>query len=303
MSDLLPHITAVILTYNEERHLTRCIRSLDGLVDRILVVDSYSTDATVEIATRMGAEVMQHPFRNHADQFNWALDRLGHETEWVFRLDADEIATVGLCREIHHYLPSLDRSVNGVFCRRRIRFQGRTLRWGGMSGTQVLRLFRYGYGRCENRWMDEHIVVSGKTIAWKGEILDENLQPLTWWIQKHNCYASREAIEMLYLDDGGLACYGKRYDPGGIPGAKRRIKNRIYARLPLGLRSLMYFLLRYVFLLGFLDGTSGSIFHVLQGFWYRFLVDVKVYEVKRHMRNHQIPLNQAIWETLGIKIS
>ncbi|MCW4153905.1 glycosyltransferase family 2 protein [Halomonas sp. 18H] len=296
-------VTAIILTLNEEMHLSRCLASLDGVADEVIVVDCFSSDATIEIALDHGARVLQHEWVNHATQFNWALSQL-QEVDWVLRIDADEVVTPPLAEQIRQSLPSLSNDVKGVYVNRRMNFLGQPIHYGGVFPIQVLRLFRHGYGECENRWMDEHIRVTGKTVSLTGEIIDDNLNPLTWWTAKHNKYASLEAVEMLNLEYGFM--YTASQDESrveGQAGIKRWLKERVYARLPGGFRALAYFLYRYVVRLGFLDGQTGTAFHVLQGFWYRYLVDAKVTEVKRYYNQHDAPISQAIERVLGIQVT
>ncbi len=300
----MPEVTAVILAYNEQRHLARCLDSLASVASKVVVVDCHSTDSTVEIAQDRGARVIRNTWVNYSSQFNWALSQLPENTEWVLRIDADEVMTPALAAEIAQKLPGLDADINGVYCGRRMAFQGRLIRHGGLFPIRVVRLFRFGYGECEHRWMDEHIKVKGATVNFQGELVDNNLNSLSWWTDKHNRYASLEAIEMLNLTygfmshDEGFASLGGR----GEPGFKRWLKERIYARLPGGFRAFVYFLFRYVVCLGFLDGKQGTAFHVLQGFWYRFLVDAKVAEVKRYMREQNADVKSAIDAVLGIQL-
>lgn len=296
-------VTAIVLTLNEQRHLRRCLRSLEGVADDILVVDSSSTDETGRVAREHGATFVSHEWKNHATQFNWALSQLGPSTEWVLRVDADEYLTPELAAELRRILPSVGREVAGVYVVRRVTFQGHLLRYGGMFPVRVLRMFRHGRGRCEDRWMDEHIKVDGPTIEIKGELVDDNLNSLTWWTAKHNNYASREAVDLLNLEyafrprDSVAKIQG-----GSQPAVKRWLKEEVYARMPGGTRAAAYFLYRYVMRLGFLDGKSGTSFHFLQGFWYRYLVDAKVSEVKRYMRSTGCDAAEAIECVLSINV-
>jgi glycosyltransferase involved in cell wall biosynthesis len=296
-------LVAVILTLNEEQHLARCIASLAGLVTEVVIADCYSTDATLAIAHAHGSRVIQREWVNHATQFNWALTQLDADTNWVLRIDADEYLTPELAAEIKVSLPSISSGIDGVYCSRRMTFQGRLIRHGGVFPIRVLRLFRYGKGECENRWMDEHIKVDGPTLDLQGELIDDNLNPLTWWTDKHNKYASREAVDLLNLQyhfmprDSVARLLG-----GKQPGIKRWMKEVIYARLPGGFRAFAYFLYRYVIRLGFLDGQAGTAFHFLQGFWYRYLVDTKVAEVKRYMAVNDVNAVSAINQVLGVKL-
>ncbi len=296
-------LTVVILTRDEARHIARSIGSVQGLAERVLVVDSGSTDDTVKIARDLGASVLENPWVNYAAQFNWTLDQLPEETDWVLRLDADEIVTPDLARQIHELLPKLGPETKGVYVSRRMHFLGRPIRWGGVFPIRVLRLFRHGAGRCEDRWMDEHILVDGSTADLSGEIIDNNLNSLTWWTEKHNSYASREVVDLLNLEYGFMAHETVADLRGGQQaGVKRWLKERVYARLPGGFRAFVYFIYRYVVRLGFLDGKEGTAFHVLQGFWYRYLVDMKLHEVRTYMKVHDADVLDAIRDVLGIKI-
>jgi len=296
-------VTAVILTRNESLHLARCISSLQATANHIVVVDCYSTDDTVEIAKANNAIVLQHEWVNHAAQFNWALTQIDPRTDWVIRIDADEILTPSLNAEISSRLPRLDTAVSGIYWNRRMTFQGRTIKHGGVFPVRVLRMFRFGQGQSENRWMDEHIQVTGKTVNFSGEMIDDNLNSLTWWTNKHNRYASLEAVEMLNLEyrfmqrdiTVGLATAQQ-------PWVKRWIKEKIYVRLPGGFRAFVYFFYRYVARAGFLDGRAGMAFHFLQGFWYRYLVDAKVDEVKRYMRQHDVSIQKALLDVLEVRV-
>lgn len=296
-------LTAVILTKNEERHIIRAITSIATIADYCVIVDCGSTDRTVELAKEAGATVYQNTWVNYASQFNWGLDQLPENTEWVLRLDADEVVTPVLAEEIKEKLSGQRSEVQGVIVSRRMHFLGRPIKWGGVFPVRVLRLFRHKYGRCENRWMDEHIIVDGKTIEFSGEIIDNNLNSLTWWTQKHNSYASREVIDLLNQKCGFMPQETVANLHGGQQaGVKRWIKENVYTRLPLGFRAFAYFSYRYIVRLGFLDGKEGTAFHFLQGFWYRYLVDMKLHEVTLHIETYNVDVVTAIHNVLGIDV-
>jgi len=297
-------LTVIILTKNESRHILRAIDSLGGIADRIVVVDSGSTDDTVALAEGAGATVLSNPWVNYATQFNWGIDQLPDDTEWVMRLDADEIVTPELAEEIRAGLADMSDEIDGIYVSRRMCFLGRPIRWGGVFPIRVLRLFRQGRGRIENRWMDEHVLVRGPTRDFRGEIVDDNRNSLTWWTDKHNAYASREVVDLLNLEYGFMPLETVADLRGGQQaGIKRWLKESVYARLPGGLRAFVYFLYRYVVRLGFLDGTEGTAFHVLQGFWYRYLVDMKMFEVKKYMASEKAEATDAIRAVLGIDLT
>lgn len=297
------HLTAIILTYNESKHLARCINSLSGIAQTVVVVDSFSNDDTVDIALGLNAIVLARKWTNHADQFNWALGEVNFPTDWILRIDADEVITPELSASIQTELPKLPPSINGVYLCRRMKFLGKEIRWGGVFPTKVLRIFRPEHGASESRLMDEHITVTGSTTELTGELIDDNLNSITWWTAKHNRYSSLEAAEMLDLEYKFISrASNSSPSVSHQPGLKRWIKERIYARLPGGFRAFAYFFYRYIIRCGFLDGSAGTAFHFLQGFWYRYLVDIKVAEVKAYMNKRNVDIRQAVSDVLDVQV-
>lgn len=292
-------VRGVILTKDEELHIARCIRSLRPFVDDILVVDSGSSDRTQEIARDLGAIVVEHAFIHHAAQLNAAIDLCGDFEGWLLRLDADEILQPDGVAGFRSMLAAAEGTKRGILLRRKIHFMGRRLRWGAVDAIWSLRLWRHPYGRCELRWMDEHVRVRGEIGRSSLEIHDINLNSLHWWTEKHNGYASREAIEMLVAR--------QRTDAEGwrIPKraqAKRWIKNNLYALIPPPARGALYFFYRYFLRLGFLDGSAGLYFHLLQGLWYRTLVEAKSAEIEQFSRLHGVQLTDAIRIKTGLDV-
>jgi glycosyltransferase involved in cell wall biosynthesis len=296
-------IAAIVLTKNEAIHLRRCLRSLQGIVDQTFVVDSFSTDGTLDIARSEGAQVVQNPWTNYATQFNFALDTLPIATDWVMRIDADEFVE-GDLEGLKRRLAALPSEVTGLMLRRKMHFLGRWIRHGGMHPLWHLRMWRSGRARCEARWMDEHmILLSGTTASEPVEIVDDNKNSLTWWTEKHNSYASREAVDLLNLKYHFLASGDHMKGISGVQATgKRWIKEVVYRRLPPFFRAGLYFLYRFVVRLGFLDGRQGWTYHFLQGFWYRALVDFKVQEVENEYAKTQRPLPVIIKEKFGLVV-
>ena len=286
-------IAAIILTKNEEKHIARCIDSLRGVCDEIWVIDSYSTDKTCEIAERLGAHVRQHAWKNHASQFNYALRECPISSKWIWRIDADEYLDGGLGMAVKQALAGCGPAVNGVYVRKRIDFMGRPLLHGGWYPSYHLKVLRRGHGACESRWMDEHIVLrDGEAITVReGDQVDANLNDLTWWTAKHNGYATCEMVDTLMaeyaLRQGGDQVEARFW---GTEEQRKRWLKLKYVKTPLFVRPFLNFVYRYVFRLGFLDGKEGFVWHVLQGFWYRMLVDAKIYETKKrfHFDNEKI---------------
>jgi glycosyltransferase involved in cell wall biosynthesis len=297
----LPEIHVIILTFNEELHIGRCIDSITNQCTSITVVDSGSTDRTVEIAHMLGAQVLRNPWINYATQLNYAIDALADRGGWLLRIDADEVLAADSPQTLKEAITAVGEQVAGILVQRRLHFMGRRIRHGAIEPSWQLRLWRNGRGRCERRWMDEHIKVNGGVAKSGLVIADINLNSLTWWITKHNGYASREAIDLLNRTYGFLP----RDELGG--GAsfqakiRRVLKERLYRAMPAGIRSLAYFIYRYVFRLGFFDGAAGYYFHVMHAFWYRTLVDAKMTEICLYATMQRIPISQAIRECTGIE--
>jgi len=268
-------ISLIILTYNEELNLEKCLKSVVGLVSEIIIVDSGSTDKTKEIAEKYGAKFVIHEFKNQADQFNWALDNVQINGDWVLRLDADEELLPELKEEIKKELPNVGEDVAGFYLNRRNYFKGRWVKHGGYYPIWILRLFRKGMARSEEREMDEHLVLlGGKAEKFKNDFIDNNLKGLEEWKKKHRGYAMREARSFISQQNGESV--------SGQAGEKRKLKLKIYYRVPPFLRVILYFLYRYFILLGFLDGWTGTQFHILQGFWYRWIIDRNIVKLKNN---------------------
>lgn len=282
-------VSVLILTYNEESNIGKCIESLLPLTKEIFVVDSGSEDRTVEICRQFGATVVQREWTTYADQFNWGLDYFALESGWVMRMDADEEITADLAAQLRNFVAAAPDDVAGVFVRRRVYFMGRWIRYGGYYPTWLLRIFRAGCGCCESLWMDEHIVLNkGRAVNLYVDIIDRNNKDLTFWTDKHNGYATREVRDMVGVREKAQASGREVLLTGALSQSqaqsRRWVKKNVYGRAPRFVRCGFYFCYRYFLRLGFLDGKEGLIFHVLQGFWYRFLVDAKCFEYDRRQR-------------------
>ncbi|HVX77242.1 MAG TPA: glycosyltransferase family 2 protein [Bradyrhizobium sp.] len=280
----MPSLAVIILTYNEELHLARALASVREIAQEVFVIDSGSRDRTVEIAEAAGAKVLTHEFISHSKQLKWALQNAPITSDWVMRLDADEVIEPDLARSLATELPSLSSDVTGVNLNRKHIFMGRWIRYGGRYPLLMLRVWRRGKAQVEDRWMDEHMVLTcGRAITVEGGFADHNLQDLTSFTAKHNRYATHEAIDVLLkkyeLRTNDIRISAK--SASAQAAGKRFIKEAIYNRIPFWLSSLGYFIYRYFVRLGFLDGPEGIIYHFLQGYWYRFLVGAKVVEFER----------------------
>ncbi|KEO72587.1 spsA [Anditalea andensis] len=284
----MSELSVMILTYNEEIHLGRCLENVKLLTDKIFIVDSFSTDGTQKIAEEFGANFYQNKWENsHAKQLNWALENLPLETPWILRVDADEYLTPELIQEIAQKLPTIDENVSGITLPLRRIFLGRHIKKGGTARIKLLRLFRKGKVISEQRWMDEHMqVLSGEIIDFENEFADDNLNHIIWWSAKHNGYAVREAIELLDLEYEFLEKRDQHHFQLNEEASAKRTRKLSYAKKPLFIRAFAYFIYRYIFKLGFTEGKEGFLWHFLQGWWYRTLVDTIIFEVKKTCGNN-----------------
>lgn len=293
-------LAAIILTFNEEKHIERCVRTAQQVADQVFVVDSYSSDATQRIAESLGAQVVQRNFVNHAEQLAWALETLPITAGWVMRIDADEVISTALAEEIRSAISDAMAETGGFLVYRRVRFAGNSIRFGGVSHW-VLRIWRKGAAEIERRWMDEHMLLKrGRAQCLGGDFFDDNLNDIAWWTAKHNGYSTREAIDLLNGKYGFLPSEADGHALTRQAGQTRWMKRNVYANLPAGLRAFLYFAYRMIFRLGILDGRGGFAFHFLQGCWYRYLVDAKVREVERRMSTDNVGCAEAIRREFGV---
>lgn len=268
-------ITAIILTKNEEVNIEDCIRSIRNTVKRIVVIDSYSTDKTVELAQQLGAETYQHSFENYAKQYMYGVEAAKADTVWTLRIDADERLTSNSAAELEKLCnDNVNTEVTGIVLRFKKNFLGKDLYHGGVYPWKKMNCYKTKYGKIENRNMDEHIVLSeGKTIEMKNDCLHYDFKNLAYFVSKHNWYSSRETADYYEAIE-------KKKEKVDLD-FKTWFKMNVYYRLPLGMRAHFYYICRYYFQAGFLDGREGRIYAFLQAYWYRFLVDAKIYECNK----------------------
>lgn len=273
--------TVLVITRNEETNIAQCLESVRW-AGEVFVVDSFSTDATVEIAESMGAKTFQHAFENCAAQWNWALDNLPFSHEWVLVLDADERVPKLLAEEIVRTITNRAQGFSGYSLKRRFWFMGRWLRHGGLYPTWIMRLFRRRAGRFGRYGISEHLILEGRKGYLQQAFDHCDNKPLSDWIQRHNRYAELEAEE--YVREKVGASHATSIPArmwGGQAERKMWIKLKVWNRLPLLFRPFLFFLRSYFFKGGFLDGVPGFIYHVLWSFWYPFLVSAKIMERKK----------------------
>ena len=275
-------VTVIILIGQEKIHLQRCIEKLATLEPKCLwLSESQPDDGGVAIAKETAEELgltVKTVFNkwpgNQAKQFNWALDYVEKETGkgesekgegWILRLDADEYLMPVTCEKLKEELPKLSEDVAGLTLELKRRFCGREIRHA-TNGIRLLRIWRAGHGRSEERAMDEHIEVDGKVIDFDGAFYDDNLNDMDWWREKHRGYAKREAADALAFARGEI-----HFKPA----------KETYYRMPRYLRALIYFAIRYFLKGGFLDGYGGWMWNFWQGLWYRWIVDREIGRMSR----------------------
>ena len=271
-------LAVIILTYNEEANIAQALDSVSGWANEIFILDSLSTDRTLDIAGQYRCHIAQNKFENYAKQRNYALDQLSITSEWILFLDADEWVPDALKLEISTLIAASPVE-NGYFLSWRLIWMGRWIK-RGYYPTWILRLFRHGKVRCEDRSVNEHLIVEGETSRLRNDFMHEDRKGVTEWIDKHNGYATREALELLNM----RSAHGYKEIDARLFGTqaqrKRWLRYKIWNNLPPLIRPFFYFFYRYILMGGFLDGREAFIFHFLQALWYPLLIDIKYLEMK-----------------------
>lgn len=298
-------LSVIILTYNEELHIKRCLDNICPIAKVVYIIDSFSTDKTIEISSSFkNVRILQNRWENnYAKQFNWGLEHAEITTTWILRLDADEYFLPELLEEICDKLPKLDKNVTGIVIKRRHIFMGKWMKRGTYP-IKMLRIWRNGKAVCEQRLMDEHMqLIEGEQVEFDNDFCDHNLNNLTWFVIKHANYAVREAADLLDIEynlyGAGLADYNKNMN---FQAKSKRIKKHKYAKQPLFWRSFAYFIYRYFVKGAFLEGKEGFLWSFLQGWWYRTLADAKVYEIKKECGNDKQKIRALLKDTYQISI-
>ena len=274
-------VSVLVLTYNEEVNIVACLESV-GWASEVFVVDSFSTDRTVELAESLGASVCQHSFETCAAQWNWALDNLPFANDWVLVLDADERVPRSLADEIAQVLNDPSQRSAGYWMKRRFFFGGKWLRHGGLYPTWIVRLFRRSAGRFGRHGISEHLVLEGSAGYLRDPFDHCDRKPLSEWIQKHDRYAGLEAEEYVRRRSGADQVWSIRARLSGSQAERKLwIKLQLWNRVPLLVRPFLFFIRNYFLKLGFLDGRAGLIYHVLWSFWYPFLISARILEIRQ----------------------
>jgi exosortase/archaeosortase family protein len=279
---LSPVYSFIILTYNEEQHLPRLLASIKELNAPVFVLDSGSDDNTINIAQKANAVILQNPFVNHPQQWDFALKNFDIKTPWIICLDADQVVTPELKEKLLNFKEDEHRDIDGIYFNRKNFFKGRWIKHGGYYPFYLLKMIKYGVGYSDlNENMDHRFIVPGKTEVWKdGHILEENLKEnnISFWITKHNRYSdllAHEEVERMQ----NIRTQTLKPSLFGSPDERTAWLKQLWWQLPRYVRPMLYFIYRMIFQLGILEGRVGIIFHFLQGFWFRLIVDVKIDEI------------------------
>lgn len=288
----------MILTFNEEIHLPRLLNSIKGLHASIYILDSGSTDETLEIVeqfkvegeveTEAKVEVEINKFINHPKQWDFALKAFDIKTPWIIGLDADQIVSPELFTLLKDFKNDDYLHVNGIYFNRKNYFQGSWIRFGGYFPFYQLKMFRNGIGYSDlNENMDHRFVVTGETTIWKnGFLIEENLKEndLNFWLAKHEKYSDLIAEEEIEREKK-LRTQTLKVNLSGNPDERRAWFKRLWWKLPLGIRPYLYFGYRMTIKLGIFDSRKAIRFHYLQGLWFRLLVDKKIKLLKAKNKN------------------
>ena len=275
-------LSVLVTTRNEEANVERCLQSVHGYADQVFVLDSESTDRTVEISKRY-AEVHTLAY-DHSRIipwiFQWGLDNLPLRNDWVLILEADQALTPALKEEIAALLAQAAIEEDGFYIRRRQIFRGKPLRFGGYGSKVLLKLFRRSRSELDPVEQDTRVYVRGKVGRLKAPLEEWNRKEdsILFYLEKHLRYAEAFAREEVQRRQGKVAWKATPRLFGTPDERILWLKDRYY-RMPLFVRPTLYFLYRYFFLLGILDGRTGFIFHFLQAFWFRLVVDIRLQEL------------------------
>lgn len=274
-------VSIMILTLNEEPNIQACLETVSWS-DDVVVLDSFSTDRTTEIARAAGARVIQRKFDNWAAHQNWAMDQIDFTHDWVFYLDADERMTDELRAEIEAIAADESEVRVAFYCGRKNYFMGRWLKHAMPPGA-IMRFFKPPHIRFE-RLVNPTPVIDGPHGYLTHHFLHYNFSKgLTEWIDKHNKYSQMEAMEGMKLLKGEAGSRPRLFSTD--PAMRRQALKNLSFRLPF--RPLVKFCYMYFVRGGILDGRAGLIYCRLQAMYERMIV-LKMMELRRRDRGREV---------------
>ena len=270
-------LTAIIITYNEEKNIRNCIKSIKRFVKDIFVLDSGSKDKTLKILKQNKIRYKINKFKNYSNQYNTAITLSKAKTKWLMRIDADEIVNQDFFKKLKLFIKKISNKTNGIAIKRRYFFLNKEIKYGGRFPHKTLRIWRNNFGKCDNVFMDEKIITKPKVEYLDIAVIDKNNKGFNEWKKKHEKYALWEAIN-----------YFKNFKK--LKKNKNHIKKyKYYYSIPIFLRPFILFLYNFFFKLGFLDGHIGFKFCLWQTLWFRLTVDKNIYYLKRkNLKNKNI---------------
>lgn len=301
---MILNLSIIILTFNEEKNIKDCLNSIKDLTRNIFIIDSFSTDNTLEICKDYTNKIYQNEFKSHSAQLKWALENLPITTEWVIRLDADERWTQYGIKELTNILEKRP-DLSGIYVKMKIFFMGKWIKHGDFYPNLFLRVFKLKSATIEPKMVDEHIIIKGETFISNIDVIESNYDrqsDISLWITKHNKYSTNEAIDFIKQKKLNLNNDSIAELLGNKVQQKRWLKENLYNNSPLLIRPFIYYFYRYIIKLGFLDGLEGFIFHYLQGFWYRFLVDIKIFQILKRAKSDSKSVKEVIFDLYKISI-
>ena len=300
-------VSVLIPAKNEEANLPACLESLSR-ADQVFVVDSQSSDRSVEIAEQYGATVVQFHFDGRwPKKKNWSLENLPFRHQWVLIVDCDERIPPELWEEIEAAIQNSD--YDGYYLNRKVFFLGTWIRHGGRYPDWNLRLFKHKKGRYENlkteeirntgdNEVHEHVILEGSSGYLKNDMLHIDFRDIYHWLERHNRYSNWEARVYLNLLNSK--------DESGTIGAslwgnavqRKRFLKKLWVRLPF--KPTLRFILFYIIQLGFLDGKAGYIYGRLLS-QYEYQIGVKVYELQKFKGQLNISKTSSVMPTQSLE--
>lgn len=292
-----PLVSVFIVAGNEEANIRRCLESVVGWSDDVYVVDSDSSDRTVEIAREYTSQVVNHPYVDHASQLAWAFESLPFRNEWLLFLDADNIVTPELRAAITRELSADDRSVNGYYCIHEEFFRDRPVR--GMKKWWARLVRRRSAAIDQSELVDYGIKIDGKVGYIHAAIIEDNLKErdIDFWIDKHQRFARRMAAEEV-LRKKGLIKWAVEPKLFGTSDQNRVWLKNAWMHMPLFVRPVLYWAYRYFIKGAILDGRHGLAFTVNQALWFRIICDMKIQEIEWALARGELTTDD-LWAQFG----